>query len=306
MTKRILSLMLVAFAAAALIATDVDARRLGGGQSFGAQRSISPQPARPSPQPAPSNAGQAQPQPGAPTAAPAPKPQTPPPAPAPSGASRWLGPLAGIAAGLGLAALLSHFGMSGDFGGILIAILLIVGVFWLARRFFARPSAPSAPLQYAGEGPRERILADALPPAAMGSAPALGTSRVALPPGFDAERFVKQARASFNEMQAAFDANDRKTLADMMTPEMYREIARDLDERRDHHPTEVVRLDAEVVEVTTEGNQHWASIRFSGLLREDGDPLPHEFDEIWNLTKPVDDSHGWLLPGIQQVREAIQ
>jgi predicted lipid-binding transport protein (Tim44 family) len=302
MTKRIPSLMLVALAAIALIATDVDARGMGGGRSFGAQRSVRPQPAKPAPQQAPTNAAQAQPtQPGAPAAAPTPKPQTPPA----SGLSRWLGPLAGIAAGLGLAALLSNLGLSGDFAGVLVAILLIAGVVLLARRFLARPAIQSAPLQYAGEGPGEPKLAYELPPAAVGGAPMVDRPTVTLPAGFDAERFLKQARASFGQMQAAFDANDRKTLADMMTPEMYHEVARDLDQGRDHRATEVVKLDADVVEVATEGDRHWASVRFSGLLR-DGEPQPHEFDEIWNLTKPVDDSHGWLLAGIQQVREVVQ
>jgi predicted lipid-binding transport protein (Tim44 family) len=42
------------------------------------------------------------------------------------------------------------------------------------------------------------------------------------------------------------------------------------------------------------------SVRFTGLLREDGTVLPKDFDEIWNLVKPVDGSSGWLLAGIQQ------
>jgi predicted lipid-binding transport protein (Tim44 family) len=60
-----------------------------------------------------------------------------------------------------------------------------------------------------------------------------------------------------------------------------------------------VSLEADVLEVTTEDRQHWASVRFWGVLREDGGPA-RPFDETWNLTKPVDDSSGWLLAGIQQ------
>ena len=87
-----------------------------------------------------------------------------------------------------------------------------------------------------------------------------------------------------------------------MTPELYTEVSRDLDQRATQTPTEVVKLDADMIDVATEGDRHWASVRFSGLLREDGEPSPHEFEEVWNLMKPVDDSHGWLLAGIQQVR----
>jgi predicted lipid-binding transport protein (Tim44 family) len=127
-----------------------------------------------------------------------------------------------------------------------------------------------------------------------------------VPSDFDTERFLAQARVAFNQLQAAFDKGDRRMLAEMMTPEMYAEVSRDLQAGVNQHPTEVVKLDAQVPEVTTEGDRHWASVRFSGLLREDGKPSPTAFDEVWHLTKPVDGSHGWLLAGIQQVQETVQ
>jgi len=86
-----------------------------------------------------------------------------------------------------------------------------------------------------------------------------------------------------------------------MTAEMSAEIGRELDERGAHQPTEIVTLDAEVLDVTTEADNHWASERFTGLLREDGEPLPKAVDEIWNLTKPVNGSSGWLLAGLSQL-----
>jgi predicted lipid-binding transport protein (Tim44 family) len=111
---------------------------------------------------------------------------------------------------------------------------------------------------------------------------------------------LRQAKLQFNRLQAAYDAGDRAALADVMTPEMMTEIGRDLEARDVHHPTEVVTLDAEVLEVATEAGRHWASVRFTGLVREDGAPHPRPLDEIWNLTKPTDGSSGWLLAGIQQ------
>jgi len=56
------------------------------------------------------------------------------------------------------------------------------------------------------------------------------------------------------------------------------------------------------LEVTTENDKYWVSVRFTGLLREDGEPLPKSVDEIWNLTKPVKGSSGWLLAGISQLQ----
>jgi predicted lipid-binding transport protein (Tim44 family) len=93
---------------------------------------------------------------------------------------------------------------------------------------------------------------------------------------------------------------DRKALANVMTSAMAAEIGHDLEERGAHQATDIVSLNAEMLEVTTEAGTHWASVRFTGLMREDGAPEPTELDEIWNLSKPVDGSSGWLLAGIRQ------
>ncbi|HQU50940.1 MAG TPA: Tim44 domain-containing protein, partial [Casimicrobiaceae bacterium] len=92
--------------------------------------------------------------------------------------------------------------------------------------------------------------------------------------------------------------HDTKALADVMTPELLREIAREMDVSGAARPTEIVEVDAEVVDVATEGRNHWVSVRFSGTAREGGVLEP--FDEMWNLVKPVDGSAGWLVAGIQQ------
>ena len=86
-----------------------------------------------------------------------------------------------------------------------------------------------------------------------------------------------------------------------MTAEMAEQIGHELDTRGMHHPTEVVSLDAEVLDVATEGDKHWVSVRFTGLVKEDGDPVPHAIDEVWNLSKPVSGGSGWLLAGISQL-----
>ncbi|HTP98097.1 MAG TPA: Tim44-like domain-containing protein [Casimicrobiaceae bacterium] len=291
--NRLAALAAIALALTAWTASDVaDAKRLGGSRSFGSQRQITP-----APSPAPSA-------PSASPSTPAPAQAAPrtAPAPAASGASRWLGPLAGLAAGLGLAALLSHFGLSESFASLLLLLLLAGGGIVLVRMLLARRSAPASPLAYAG-GPAERVephLGSAGgPPEPVASAPPQGRS----PPGFDPAPFVEQAKLSFRKMQAAYDAADRQTLAEMMTPEMLAEVSRDLAERGPHEPTEVMRLDATILDVATEGREHWMSVRFTGLLREDGTVLPKGFEEVWNLVKPVDDSSGWLLAGIQQAHE---
>jgi predicted lipid-binding transport protein (Tim44 family) len=299
--KRLFTLLALLLAVGTFLSADIaDARRIGGGRSLGAQRQMTPTPApspsAPSATPsAPVSPSQAIPGRIAPTAA-----------PAASGMSRWLGPIAGLAAGLGLAALLSHFGLSEGFGSILLIALLVGGGLLLVRMFLRRrvPAAPQ--MQYAGvAAPRvEPHVGPAAFEPVMGSAtPPQSTSDRRYPPGFEPGPFIEQAKLQFRSLQAAYDGSDRKALAEVMTPDMFAEISTELAQRESHLPTEVVKLDAEIVDVTTEGNKHWMSVRFTGLLREDGTVMAKDFDEVWNLVKPVDGSSGWLLAGIQQANE---
>ncbi len=64
--------------------------------------------------------------------------------------------------------------------------------------------------------------------------------------------------------------------------------------------TEVVTLDADVLEVVTEGDVYVASVNFSGMIREERDAAAAPFSETWHLEKPLDGSTGWLISGIQQ------
>src|SRR5205085_7226354 len=121
----------VLLAGATLVATDADAKRLGGGRSVGTQRNVTPAPAKP--------VQQASPQPKA----------AQPAQPAQQG-SRW-GMLGGILGGLALGGLLgSLFGGSG-LGGLLMLALLAIAVVFIVRAM-ARRRTEERPVQLAGMG----------------------------------------------------------------------------------------------------------------------------------------------------------
>ena len=126
-------------------------------------------------------------------------------------------------------------------------------------------------------------------------------TRKTLPQGFDDVAFAKEAKRQYIQIQRSYDNADRAALSSVMTAEMANEIGRELDNRGLHHPTEIVTLDADVLDVSTEDDKYWVSVRFTGLVKEDGEPLPHSIDEVWNLTKPVKGGSGWLLAGISQL-----
>ena len=302
----------VAFTAAlSMLGADLaDAKRLGGGRSLGTQRqSIAPPaPAAPSAT-TPSGAAANPVMPAQPGAAAA---RTAAPAAAPaSGMSRWLGPIAGIAAGLGLAALMSHLGLSESFGSLLLIGLLVFGAIFLFRMLAARRAGPQPAV-----GPRDALLRSSSgaqvsrsssEPVWGGMNPAApaAASTVSLPPGFNPGPFLQQAKTQFVRLQAAYDSGDIAALRDVMTPALRAEVERELAVRGAHVPTEVSALDADILQVATEGNRHIASIRFNGRIKEDGAREAVPFVEIWHLEKPVDDSSGWLLAGIQQPDEAL-
>ncbi|MCX7169378.1 MAG: transporter, partial [Proteobacteria bacterium] len=273
---------------------DAEARRLGGGASSGMKRDsgIMKRDAAPA---APS---QATPRPAAPT---------PVPAPAPSGMGRWLGPLAGLAAGIGIASLFSHFGMGGLGEGMssLIMMLLIGGAVFFVVRLLMRRNAPqSEPMQYAGIGsspparfePQEMPGSGGATPAAAGAA-AAGN----IPAGFDVDGFVRQAKLNFVRLQAANDAGNMEDIRAFTTPEMFAEIQLEYQERgKAAQQTDVVELNAGLLDLSTEANRQIASVRFFGMIRETPNAAPEAFDEVWHLSRPADASSGWVIAGIQQ------
>lgn len=271
-----------------LASFDAEARRLGGGSSIGMQRTA--------PAPAPSSVPA---KPAAPTQQAAPT-TAPAPTPAPQPASRsWLGPIAGLAAGIGLAALLSHFGMGEQVASFLMIALLVMAAIFVFRLLFRR-SSPQDGLQYAGAGDAGRVEPMHFETAKVDAGNTAAST--AIPADFDVDGFLRQAKLNFVRLQAANDRGDMDDLKTFTTPEVFAEVQMQYQERgRAAQQTDVVQLDAALLEVVTEGSQYIASVRFSGLLREDAHAAPAAFDEIWHLAKPVDGSFGWRVAGIQQL-----
>jgi len=302
-----------------MFTADVEARPLGGKKSIGMKRD-SVQPATPA---APAQS--------VPVKPPIPATAPVPAAPAP-GMSRWLGPLAGLAAG----GLLASLFMGGGFAGIkMFDILLIAalafGAFMIWRMMSARKVAATgnpAATQYSGApDPFARTPAASVPISGGGSSrpvtPEIGsrladgnasaaaiesaTSSPRIPADFDVEPFLRQGRVAFIRLQAANDARDLNDIRDFTTPEMYAELAMQIQERGDvAQRTEIVNMDAKLLEVVTEGEgrarRMIASVRFTGQFRDGAQGPIESLDEVWHVTKQLEDPQStWLLAGIQQV-----
>jgi predicted lipid-binding transport protein (Tim44 family) len=306
------------------------ARRLGGGKSSGMQRQTTSQPAQQPGTPAQS--------PGATTQAPA-TANAPAAAAAPAAATAaatqkrsWMGPVAGLAAGLGIAALASHFGFGEALANMLtialmvMAVLLLVG-FIMRKRAAGQGQQPAwagaggmnrAPQDVAAGGLGQQTLrtsqedAPATPArgsligSRIGSGLAGGTTAAAagtgtIPADFDVASFVRGAKSNFTDLQAANDAGDLVRLRQYLTPEMYEVVREDIATRgSEPQKTEVFGLEAQVLDVAQESGQYVVSVRFTGSIRHAHGEAIEDLNEVWHLAKPVSGGAGWVVAGIQQ------
>jgi predicted lipid-binding transport protein (Tim44 family) len=268
-----------------------DARRMGGGGNLGKQYStpsqaqLPPSAQRPVQAPGSTAAGGRAPQAG--------------------GASRWLGPLAGLAAG----GLLASLFMGGGFEGFKIMDFLLIaglvfGAFVLFRMWRRRQAGPvpaaagaygrTAPLDLDGR-------AGGFAPSGLGSAAPATAGQDQFPSWFDAPGFIEGAKGHFIGLQAAWDKGDIRDLEEYTTPAMYAELQREYARLGGPQYTEVVRLQAELVSVRRDGDQAVASVLFSGLIREEREGVAQEFREIWHVQHAWAVADGnWYIAGIQQ------
>ncbi|MGF1546241.1 MAG: Tim44 domain-containing protein [Thiotrichales bacterium] len=280
-----------------VVMPEAEAKRLGGGGSFGKSYNYS-KPAKPQSTPQRDQASSMQGQ-GAASA------------PARGG---MMGPLAGLAAGGLLAAL--FFG--GAFEGLqifdfLIIALLAAGVFFLIRhlrRGAAATVAREAPVPAGAGYARETPAAS--PPSAAARASgrpfvvpeigaAVGERTVSTRPAWFNERtFMAEVDQHFLTLQKSWDAGDWASLDEYVTPEMLEHLKAERASLSESPSTEVVHLQSELLDLIEDGDVVVAAILFRGEIVEDG-ASPTPFSEVWHVVHPADSARGdWRLAGIAQ------
>ena len=309
--KKALALVAVVLTLGMAVTLDAEATRLGGGKSSGMQRQSVTAPAQnggpagvPGQVAAPATAGAA-------AAAPA--------AAAAAQKRSWMGPIAGLAAGLGLAALASHLGFGEAFANILMIALLAMVVMAVIG-FVLRKRAQGPALAGAGgigpvgtqpQQPQPQGMFRSSAPQQGGSligsrigsglAPVASTAVGSIPADFDTAAFARNAKSQFMALQSANDARDLDRLRDYLTPERFEVVRAELAERgAQPQQTEVFGLEAQVLDVAEEQDGYVVSVRFTGSVRDQQGATPEDLDEVWHLTKPRTGFGGWVVAGIQQ------
>lgn len=269
--RNLFVMLLVGLLGFGLAVDHAEAKRMGGGKSFGSySRSAN-------------------------TTASAPNRTASAPQRQPSkGLSRFAGPFAGLLAG----GLLASLFFGGAFDELrLVDILLMAGAAWLAFRLFRRRRQPSLAAGPQSDFSRQETQKNDQTQAFVASGLSSG-GKSAQPAWFDKERFLAGAKEHFMTLQRAWDNNDFSSIQEYVTPELYNLLRKERESQPANNHTEVVRLIAELGEVREVDRQAEASVLFHGVMDENGEH--NEFNETWHLVRDLRDGAPWYIQGIEQ------
>jgi predicted lipid-binding transport protein (Tim44 family) len=292
---------------------DAHAKRLGGGKSFGGRPSYS-QPYRP-----------------APDASPAFRPSQPNSARLPAAQQnevlrqnfRSRGGLMGMLGGLALGGLLGAMLFGGGFEHINLFDIAILGLaaYLLFRLFAARRGSAWEPaLSSSSSGSRDSDVRDRVIGPGGGAARTgarfdtnvmfrggdpsalVSTARLELPPDFDQAAFLERAKRAFAHLQKAWDEGDFDELRSLTTPAVYQELMRQYDEAVARRlPTDILSLDAQIVDYSKDGSLDVVSVLFRSKMREDGGQEALDVREVWHFVRDRETGRPtWYLDGVQQ------
>ena len=287
---------------------EAQARRLGGGSSFGSKPSYSTPFERPA---APNNFSQ-------PSRLPSQQPAVSQNQAAHQGlASR--GGLMGMLGGLALGGLLGSLFFGGAFEGInFMDMLLFAGLAFLVYKLFAarsvRQNQPAANTYSRSAYPDPGVSHSSEP--LGGSSGRFDTDLLFkkdknnlhpvngnIPQDFDQQAFLSGAERAFRHLQAAWDNRDLATILGLSTDKVFAEIQEQLRALSSDNKTEVLQLHAELLDVRQVGSELEATVLFDSIMRED-DAQAQPVREVWHFIKPVHSAQPkWFLDGIQQIAE---
>ena len=281
--QRFLSIAL-ALCVGLTLSLDANAKRFGGGKSSGSAPIHQTRQATPTtPAAAPTAPGRA------PAAA--------------SGASRWLGPLAGLAAG----GLLASMFMGDGFQGMQIMDFLIMGLiaFLVFRFIAARRRQQQAHAAPAGHAPFQREAHTQQPaqPSIFGgaAAPAAAAPVINAPAWFNEQSFLAAARSHFQSLQQHWDANEMDKIAEFVTPQLLEFLKRERADLGDgFQSTYIDNLDVQLEGVDDRADKTIATLTFRGQSKTSRFEQGEAFSESWHMQRAQGENQPWLLAGIRQ------
>ena len=282
--KRFLSIAL-ALCIGLTMSIDANAKRFGGGKSAGAAPSHQTRQAAPAAAPAAAGAA------GAAAKA--------------GGASRWLGPLAGLAAG----GLLASMFMGGGFQGMQFFDILIMAViafvifrFIAARRRKQQPQMAPAGAPYQRETFEQPAQNNPQNNSMFGGSSAASAAPVINAPAwFNEERFIEAARNHFQSLQQHWDANEMDKISEFVTPQMLQFLKKERADLGDgFQSTYIDNLNVQLDGLDDRADKTIATLTFAGVSKTSRFDQGEVFSESWNMERPQGENQPWLVAGIRQ------
>ncbi|GAB6175222.1 Tim44-like domain-containing protein [Desulfobaculum senezii] len=299
--NNVLKFLLVPLVVVAIVAISADfsdARRFGGGRSFGGSKSFNKGYSKPiSPTQRSSRSGAA----------------------VNNSRSRF-GGMGGMLGGLLAGSLLGSLFFGHPFaGGGFMDLLLLGGLAFLLLKLFR--SRRRAATQYAGQGAGlsnggagpdfsargDYAQSDAARRAqagwgALGAQAQPQEESVSVPDGFNTDEFLEGAKVAFNRLQQSWDARDLNDIAQFATPAVMDEIRQQAEQDPNPSKTEILMLNARLLEVKPMDGKIVATVFFDAFMREDAASGSEQVREVWHFARNEhNESDMWRLDGIQQL-----
>lgn len=267
---------------------NAEARRLGGGKSFG--KSFTTKPFQRKQTPPAGNAAQQ------------------------AGKSSKRGMLGGIFGGLLAGGLLAALFAGGAFEGIqFMDILIFALIAFIIFKIFRSMTRAKAAAQghgngaaYAGHGGFGQPSAPQQQPSpgfeTGGFSGSSSGSDVPfnLPPGFDLDAFLNGARDHFRELQDAWNRGDMEKLREYFSPEMFAELSAERASLETDPQTEVMFVDVELGRADHNQSLAQISLRFSGRTRDAGEGVEEDITDVWHLERDLTQPNApWMIVGIE-------
>jgi predicted lipid-binding transport protein (Tim44 family) len=231
------------------------------------------------------------------------------------------GGLMGMLGGLALGGLLGSMFFGGAFENLnMMDMLVFAGIaFLLFRLFKGRQTQPVAGNAYGRTNHSDSVTPNDYSTPATGSnsagfntdllfgknAAASGVNSVPVsnqvPADFDQTAFLAGAESAYRYLQSAWDSRDLAAIRGLTTDKVFAEIQDQLRSSNGNNKTEILKLTAELLEVREQGTELEAVVLFDSLMRED-EGETEQVREVWHFTKPVNSKQPkWYLDGIQQL-----
>ncbi|MCH9697541.1 MAG: 39S ribosomal protein L45 [Gammaproteobacteria bacterium] len=119
---------------------------------------------------------------------------------------------------------------------------------------------------------------------------------------FDQATFLEGARRAFYLLQHAWDNGNQPEIRRMTTDKVFSEIKQQLENNETTNHTEIMSLSAELLSARQVGTQYEVQVLFDANIHELPESTTSNIQEVWHFVKPASQSKTmWFVDGIQQV-----